>query len=90
MPARISHRSTEEYSQSDPFDRVWAPPANESLSDKEARMFHEAEAKKISDAIDQDIDRQRMAEKKAGKPVKVLLLGELPYTSLQRSWLIVR
>jgi guanine nucleotide-binding protein alpha-1 subunit len=78
MPARISHRSIEENSQFDPFDRVWAPPANESDREKAARMVHEAEAKRISDAIDQDIDKQRNADKKAPKPVKVLLLGELP------------
>lgn len=71
MPARVVRRSED----MDPLDRAIAPPPDESIADKEARMVLEKEAKRISDAIDDDLDRQRTAEKRAPKPIKVLLLG---------------
>ena len=41
-------------------------------------MKAEAEAKRISDAIDEELQRQAKELKRAPKPVKILLLGELP------------
>lgn len=75
MPVRVARRSMDE----DPLYHVTAPPPDESLADREARILLEKEAKKVSDAIDDDLDRQRIAEKKAPKPVKVLLLGKHLY-----------
>ncbi|KAJ7039174.1 guanine nucleotide binding protein, alpha subunit [Mycena alexandri] len=45
-------------------------------AEREARLQSEREAKKRSDLIDQELNRQRAAEKKADKPVKILLLGQ--------------
>lgn len=60
----------------DPLSRVFAPPPNESPADREARIKAEQEAKRISDAIDEEIREQQRAEKKGQRPIKVLLLGE--------------
>jgi hypothetical protein len=58
----------------DPLTRAIAPPPNETPDQREARLLSEQEAKRISDAIDEDINRQRTAKK--SKHVKILLLGE--------------
>lgn len=60
---------------SDPLAAVLAPPPNETPAERERRLQAEAEAKRISDAIDEEIQAQAKAEKKAPKPIKVLLLG---------------
>lgn len=77
MPVKIPVRAMDD---SDPLSTLTAPPVDESLADKEARITLEKEAKKVSDAIDDELDRQRVAEKKGPRPVKVLLLGEFSST----------
>lgn len=72
MHATYSHTRYDK----DPLTLAIAPPDNESPQAKEARLSLELEAKRRSDAIDEEIDRQRAAEKKGNSPVKVLLLGE--------------
>lgn len=59
----------------DPLSLVLAPPTNETPADREARLRAEAEAKQISDAIDEELQQQQRAEKKAARPIKILLLG---------------
>lgn len=61
-------------SSEDPLAHVFAPPPNESQHDKENRLRAEQEAKRRSDAIDEEINKERAARK--NKPVKILLLGE--------------
>ncbi|KAF7296871.1 Guanine nucleotide-binding protein alpha-4 subunit [Mycena indigotica] len=73
MPARISHRSQ----LSDPLSAVIAPPVGESAAAKQARVAREAEEQRVSDAIDDELRRERQDRKKRGKrEVKVLLLGQ--------------
>lgn len=60
---------------SDPLTRARAPPANETAAARAARVASEAEAKRISDMIDAELARQRAAESKGRRPVKMLLLG---------------
>ncbi|KAF7315246.1 hypothetical protein MIND_00039000 [Mycena indigotica] len=60
----------------DPLTLALQPPANETPQERESRLLLEREAKKRSDLIDQELNRQRNAEKKAAKPVKILLLGQ--------------
>jgi guanine nucleotide-binding protein alpha-1 subunit len=55
-----------------------APPPDETPEERHVRILAEQEAKRVSDAIDEELNRQRQAEKKAQKPVKVLLLGTSP------------
>lgn len=67
--------SVERSPTDDPLAYVFAPPPNESPHEKEDRLRVELEAKKRSDAIDEEINRQRAA-RKSGRPVKILLLGQ--------------
>ena len=59
----------------DPLSRILAPPPNETLEEREARLRLEAEARLISDRIDEQLKAERAALKK-NRPVKVLLLGQ--------------
>lgn len=59
----------------DPLARAIAPPVNESPQAREIRLATEKAARQRSEAIDEEINRQRLADKKT-KCVKVLLLGE--------------
>ncbi|KAH8092195.1 G-protein alpha subunit [Cristinia sonorae] len=59
----------------DPLTLALSPPPNETPEERENRLRDEAEARKISEDIDEEIKAQRLALKK--KPhVKVLLLGQ--------------
>lgn len=60
----------------DAFEAVLAPPPNESPAQRAAREQREAEAKRVSDEIDDRIRAERAAQRKKKKPVKVLLLGQ--------------
>ncbi|KAG6897722.1 hypothetical protein C0992_011932 [Termitomyces sp. T32_za158] len=59
----------------DPLTRAMAPPPNESEIERQARLAAEREAQKRSDAIDEELDRQRINEKKT-KCIRILLLGQ--------------
>ncbi|KAI3621441.1 guanine nucleotide-binding protein alpha-4 subunit [Moniliophthora roreri] len=74
MPSRVYTSATSE--DWDPLAKAISPPPDETLAEKEARVKTEQEAKRVSDAIDDDLDRQRNAEKRGPKPVRVLLLGQ--------------
>ncbi|KAJ7666645.1 guanine nucleotide binding protein, alpha subunit [Mycena polygramma] len=60
----------------DPLSIALAPPPDEAAEDRAARLERELEAKRISDSIDEELNRQRIAEKKGTKPVRILLLGQ--------------
>jgi ribosomal protein L14E/L6E/L27E len=59
----------------DPLTLAIAPPPDETYEQRQIREAAEAEAKRISDEIDEQIRKEREAEKKKKKPVKLLLLG---------------
>ena len=63
----------------DPLAYVLAPPPNETEEQRQIRLAASAEAKRVSDAIDEELQRQAKAEKRGPKLVKILLLGEPPY-----------
>ncbi len=69
--------------EGDPLAWVMAPPPNESEEQRAARLAAEAEAKRISDAIDDELQRQAKQEKRGPKPVKILLLGACCCPSLR-------
>ncbi|KAJ4468771.1 guanine nucleotide binding protein, alpha subunit [Lentinula aciculospora] len=71
MPSRV-YESSDDW---DPLSNAISPPPDESVQEKEIRIKQELEAKQKSDAIDEDLNRQRAAEKKGPKPVRVLLLA---------------
>lgn len=61
----------------DPLAAAIAPPANESADARNDRLRAEAEAKRVSDAIDEEIRESRVREKKRrANEVRVLLLGK--------------
>jgi len=59
----------------DPLSKALAPPEDETIEDREARLAKQLEAQKRSDAIDEEINRQRIELKKTPRAVRVLLLG---------------
>ncbi|KAG6901805.1 hypothetical protein C0995_007741 [Termitomyces sp. Mi166 len=63
-------------SENDPFTIFTAPPANETSAEKSARERREAEEKRISDRIDEEIKAEKAVMKKQRAVVKVLLLGQ--------------
>ena len=59
----------------DPLDAALQPPSDETPEQRLQRLAHEAEARRISNEIDEDIKRERALRKKK-QIVKVLLLGQ--------------
>ncbi|KAF8064289.1 guanine nucleotide binding protein, alpha subunit [Lyophyllum atratum] len=62
--------------EEDPLTLALAPPADETPEQRQLREHAEAEAKKISDEIDEQIRKEKEGDKKKKKPVKLLLLGQ--------------
>ena len=60
----------------DPLAYVIRPSPTETPAERLVRVLHEAEAKAISDTIDEELEKQAIAERKELKPVKILLLGK--------------
>ncbi|KAF9447682.1 G-alpha-domain-containing protein [Macrolepiota fuliginosa MF-IS2] len=56
----------------DPLAQAIAPPPHETLEEREKRLEGEKEAKRVSDVIDEEIDKEKRRE----KPMKILLLGQ--------------
>jgi len=66
---------TERDSTDDPLTAALQPPADETPAQREERVRAEREAKRVSDEIDEELRRERVALKKK-RPVRVLLLGQ--------------
>jgi len=65
-------------SDSDPLlSALRAQQASESQVERQERLRREAEAKKISDAIDEQLKAEEKARAKKRTEVKILLLGAL-------------
>lgn len=63
-------------SESDPLlDVLRAQQVNESQDERLKRLRKEADAKKISDAIDEQLKTEEKAKAKKRTEVKILLLG---------------
>ncbi|CAK5278367.1 unnamed protein product [Mycena citricolor] len=63
-------------SPDDPFYELMRPPPDETPAQMTARIKREADAQRISDNIDEDIKRDRNAQRKARKELRILLLGQ--------------
>ncbi|KAK2460385.1 hypothetical protein APHAL10511_007550 [Amanita phalloides] len=59
----------------DPLTLALAPPPNETHEQRLAREAAEAEAKRVSDEIDEQLRKEKERERKK-KPTKLLLLGQ--------------
>ncbi|KAG6335857.1 hypothetical protein ID866_3222 [Astraeus odoratus] len=64
------------YDASDPLAVVTTPPANETPEQRAAREEREAEARRISDQIDEELRAHKAVLKDQEQMVKVLLLGQ--------------
>ncbi|KAF9458709.1 guanine nucleotide binding protein, alpha subunit [Collybia nuda] len=62
--------------EEDPLTLAIAPPPDETPEQRQAREFAEAEAKKVSDEIDEQIRKEKEGDRRKKKPVKLLLLGQ--------------
>ena len=82
MSRFLRRRSLLDPDRDDPLAKAIAPPENETPQQLHDRLAAEAEAQKRSDAIDEEINRQRSELKKAPKSVRVLLLGKSACCSL--------
>ena len=60
----------------DPLAAAIAPPKNESTTARVARLRAEAEARRVSDEIDEQLKQDRAARRRQRPCVKVLLLGQ--------------
>ncbi|KIK66216.1 hypothetical protein GYMLUDRAFT_928059 [Collybiopsis luxurians FD-317 M1] len=60
----------------DPLALALAPPPNETPEERAEREIAEAEAVRISNEIDEQLKREKDAERKKKRPVKLLLLGQ--------------
>ena len=60
----------------DPFAIFHAPPPNETPEELVVREAKEAEARRVSDQIDEQLKMDRIAWKKQKSIVRVLLLGQ--------------
>lgn len=59
----------------DPLTAAIAPPPNETAAARTVRLRAEAEARRVSDEIDEELKAERAARRR--RPcVKVLLLGQ--------------
>ena len=64
------------FDASDPLAVVTAPPPNESPAERAAREEREAEARMISDQIDDQLRADKAILRKSDDMVKILLLGQ--------------
>ncbi|KAI5892909.1 G-alpha-domain-containing protein [Schizophyllum commune H4-8] len=64
------------YSQDDPLTAALQPDPGETDNERRMRVFREAEAKRISEQIDEDIRQERERMKRSKGDVKLLLLGQ--------------
>jgi len=70
-------RSPSLYSQDDPITAAMKPPLSETELERAARLEAEAEAKRVSEQIDEDLREERERLKKRKGDVKVRLLLHL-------------
>lgn len=60
----------------DPFAIFHTPPPGETSGERAAREAKEAEQKRVSDLIDEQLKAEKLALKKQKYVVRVLLLGQ--------------
>ena len=60
----------------DPLAAAIAPPQDETPDARAARLRTEAEARRISDEIDEQLKQERASRRRQRPCVKVLLLGQ--------------
>ncbi|KAF9243432.1 guanine nucleotide binding protein, alpha subunit [Melanogaster broomeanus] len=69
-------RTSSVRSQEDPLSRALRPPPSESETDRQIRLQQEADARRISEQIDEELRVEREQLRKSRDDVKLLLLGQ--------------
>lgn len=69
-------RTSSVRSQVDPLSLALLPPPTETDSDRQARLRQEAEARRISEQIDEELKADRRKWERSKGDVKLLLLGQ--------------
>ncbi|KAI6042581.1 guanine nucleotide binding protein, alpha subunit [Pisolithus marmoratus] len=69
-------RTTSIRSQDDPLSLALRPPPTETESDRHTRLQQEAEARRISEQIDEELKADRKKWERSKGDVKLLLLGQ--------------
>ncbi|KIL67713.1 hypothetical protein M378DRAFT_159565 [Amanita muscaria Koide BX008] len=64
------------YSQDDPISAALQPPPSETEEERTLRLDAEAEAKRISEQIDEELKQERERLKRNKDDIKLLLLGQ--------------
>ncbi|KAI9510790.1 guanine nucleotide binding protein, alpha subunit [Russula earlei] len=72
----VAAKSVPQNHLADPFEAVLRPPPDETPIQRDARILAEQNAKRISDAIDEQLRAERADLKKNRPDVRVLLLGQ--------------
>ncbi|KAI6108043.1 guanine nucleotide binding protein, alpha subunit [Pisolithus sp. B1] len=75
QPAMVI-RTSSVRSQDDPLSLAIRPPSTETDSDRQARLRQEAEARRISEQIDEELKADRKKWERSKGDVKLLLLGQ--------------
>ena len=57
--------------EGDPFSQLLRPPASETEHERVARLQREADAKRVSDRIDEDIKAERERLRKSKQDIRV-------------------
>jgi hypothetical protein len=73
----------------DPLSRALQPPLNETQEQRAAREAKEADAKRVSDRIDEQIRSEKQANLRNPAPVKVLMLGQAWFTSMLTQYILL-
>ncbi|CDO74902.1 hypothetical protein BN946_scf184988.g9 [Trametes cinnabarina] len=60
----------------DPFSLLLRPPVNETEHERIARLQREADAKRVSDSIDEQLKADRERMRKSKQDIRLLLLGQ--------------
>jgi tRNA U34 5-carboxymethylaminomethyl modifying GTPase MnmE/TrmE len=60
----------------DPFEAILRPPPGETSAQRDTRILAEQLAKRVSDAIDEQLRAERAELKKSRSDVRILLLGQ--------------
>lgn len=60
----------------DPFEAILRPPPGETSAQRDTRILAEQLAKRVSDAIDEQLRAERAELKKSRPDVRILLLGQ--------------
>ncbi|KAI0321777.1 G-protein alpha subunit [Amylostereum chailletii] len=72
----LTARRPPSISHDDPLSIIMRPPDTETESERRSRLLREAEAKRVSEAIDEELRADRKMWEKQKRDIRLLLLGQ--------------